>query len=88
MRPSWDAAKAPLIDAPSQGCTTATVIGPCFCAALISCSYLSFLAEGTSRRENHRILFHLYHSHADLCAARRSRYVLPLSKALIYVNRA
>ena len=45
---SRDAAKAPLIDAPSQGCTTATVIGPCFCAALMSCSYLSCLAEGTS----------------------------------------
>ena len=36
MRRSWDAAKARLIDAPSQGCTTATVIGPCFCAALIA----------------------------------------------------
>ena len=36
MRRSRDAAKAQLIDAPSQGCTTATVIGPCFCAALIA----------------------------------------------------
>ena len=36
MRRSRDAAKTQLINAPSQGCTTATVIGPCFCAALIA----------------------------------------------------
>ena len=59
MRRSRDAAKAPLIPTPRRkGCTTATVIGPCFCQHSMELFVsLVFGGRGVSRRDNYRILF-------------------------------
>ncbi len=53
------AADTPPIDAVSQGCTTATLIGGCFCAAEMSCSYLPCLAGTTSlaQKPSHPVRF-------------------------------